>query len=77
MKYTEANGAGGAAEKLLLAPGDLVVETPPPVFTALDAMKALQMSIGLLTPDMKYDLDKDGQVTANDARLILQQVVAQ
>jgi hypothetical protein len=77
VNYTEANGASGAAEKLLLAPGDLVVETPPPAFTALDAMKALQMSIGLLTPDVKYDLDKDGQITANDARLILQQVVAQ
>jgi hypothetical protein len=51
--------------------------TPPPekTFTALDALKALQMSVGLLAPDMAYDLDKNGQITSNDARLILSRVV--
>ena len=50
---------------------------PPPekTFTALDALKALQMSVGLLAPDMAYDLDKNGQITSNDARLILSRVV--
>jgi len=85
LKVTTANGANGTAETILIAPGDLVVEapppppppSPPPVFSALDAMKALQMSVGMIPTDMKYDVDKNGQVTANDARLILQQVVAQ
>ena len=84
LKVTTANGADGGAETILIAPGDLVVEAPPPpppppppVFSALDAMKALQMSVGMIPTDMKYDVDKNGQVTANDARLILQQVVAQ
>jgi hypothetical protein len=81
IKDTAANAASGAVAKLLLAPGDIVVETPPPppppppVFTALDALKALQMSVGLLPPDMTYDLDKSGQITSNDARLILARVV--
>ena len=80
LKVTSANGGNGAAEKVLVAPGDLVVEAPPPpppVFTALDANRALAMSVGMQAPDLKYDLDKDGQITANDARLILQQVVGQ
>ena len=45
------------------------------VFTALDALKALQMSVSLLSPDMAYDLDKNGQITSNDARLILGRAV--
>jgi pyruvate/2-oxoglutarate dehydrogenase complex dihydrolipoamide acyltransferase (E2) component len=49
--------------------------TPEKTFTALDALKALQMSVGLLAPDMAYDLDKNGQITSNDARLILSRVV--
>lgn len=48
---------------------------PVKVFTALDALKALQMSVNLLTPDMAYDLDKNAQITSNDARLILRRVV--
>ena len=40
-----------------------------------DAMKALQMSIRLLAPDGRYDVDKNGQITDNDARLILNAVV--
>lgn len=46
-----------------------------PKFTAMDALTALKMSVGLLSPDMKYDLDKNGQITSNDARLILMNVV--
>ena len=48
---------------------------PVKVFTALDALKALQMSVGLMGPDMAYDLDKTGQITSNDARLILRSIV--
>lgn len=43
--------------------------------TALDAMNALKMSVGNLPVDMVADMDRDGQVTARDATLILQEVV--
>ena len=43
--------------------------------TSLDALKALQMSVGKLTVDMNYDLTKDGKVDSNDAREILKLVV--
>jgi hypothetical protein len=46
-----------------------------PKFTTLDALSALKMSLGLLATDMKYDLDKNQQVTSNDARLILMKAV--
>lgn len=55
-----------------------VVSNPPvskKVFTALDALKALRMSVGLLQSDPSYDLDANGQITSNDARLILGRVV--
>ena len=39
--------------------------------TSLDALKALQMSVGKLAVDMNYDLTKDGKVNSNDAREIL------
>lgn len=77
LKVTTATSGKGAPENFLIASGDLVVEAPPPAFTALDADRALAMSVGMMPQDLKYDVDKDGQVTANDARLILQQVVAQ
>jgi hypothetical protein len=43
--------------------------------TSLDALKALQMSVGKLAVDMNYDLTKDGKVTSADAREILKLVV--
>ena len=51
--------------------------TVPPgqTFTALDALKALRMSVGSLPADMTLDLDGDRQITSNDARLILGRIV--
>ena len=43
--------------------------------TSLDALKALQMSVGKLAVDLNYDLTKDGKVTSGDAREILKLVV--
>lgn len=56
---------------------DTTSKPPEPVrvFTALDALKALQMSVGLVPPDITHDLDKNGQITSNDARLILRDIV--
>ncbi len=43
--------------------------------TALDALVALKMADGSLPPDLKFDVDGNGQVTIDDARLILQWAV--
>jgi len=41
----------------------------------LDALAALKMSVKLLEEDLDLDMDKNGKVTAEDARLILKQAV--
>jgi hypothetical protein len=43
--------------------------------TALDALKALKMSQGTLAVDLSLDVDSDGSVPADDARLILEWAV--
>ncbi|MBL8797515.1 MAG: hypothetical protein JNM56_26685 [Planctomycetia bacterium] len=43
--------------------------------TAGDALSALKMSVKLLPEDKNLDLDHDGHVTSNDARLILVKAV--
>lgn len=62
---------------LLTILGPKPEDKPPeiPVFTALDALQALKMSVKLLPENLKVDIDADGRVTSNDARLILKKVV--
>jgi parallel beta-helix repeat protein len=43
-----------------------------PVFTAADAVIALQIAAGIRPPDLCYDVSGDGSVTALDALMILQ-----
>ncbi|HMP80251.1 MAG TPA: hypothetical protein PKD54_12425, partial [Pirellulaceae bacterium] len=43
------------------------------ILSAADALCALKMSVGLLDPRPVMDVDRDGQVTSSDARVILQQ----
>ncbi len=45
------------------------------VLTAGDALAALKMSVRLIPDKKSCDVDRDGSVTSNDARLILQKVV--
>ena len=45
------------------------------ILTAGDALAALKMSVKLLPEKKSSDVDGDGKVTSNDARLILQKVV--
>ena len=40
-----------------------------------DALAALQMSVGERDEDLNLDMDQDGSVTAEDARLILREAV--
>jgi hypothetical protein len=43
--------------------------------TELDALAALKMSVKQLTEDLKLDMDGNGKVTAEDARLILKKAL--
>jgi len=47
----------------------------PAAATALDSLKALKMSQGTLAVDLSLDVDRDGSVTKDDARLILEWAV--
>ncbi len=70
--------AGAAGQPLAVAPrwGNIAIaagseienETSPGL---LDALHALQMSVGLLEQDASLDMDNDGQVTAEDARHLI------
>jgi hypothetical protein len=46
----------------------------PYVFTAADAVTALQIAVGSRPPDSRYDVNGDGHVTSLDALMILQTV---
>lgn len=45
---------------------------PPIAVNSSEAQRALDMSVGLIPVDLALDVDKDGAVTAGDARLLLQ-----
>ncbi len=47
------------------------------VYTALDALYALQMSVGKIPEDLAMDVNEDGSVTSFDARSILKNVVGE
>ena len=46
--------------------------TAPPLFTAADAVIALQIAVGSREHDSRYDASGDGSVTSLDALMILQ-----
>jgi hypothetical protein len=48
-----------------------VVALGPDEATELDALVAVKMAMGAMAPDLSLDVDRDGQVTMDDARLIL------
>jgi hypothetical protein len=49
----------------------VVVAVGPDEATELDALVAVKMATGTMAPDLSLDVDRDGQVTLDDARLIL------
>ncbi|MBX3417166.1 MAG: hypothetical protein KF851_06150 [Pirellulaceae bacterium] len=89
-KVTQANRSDGQAIEAQLIPGTIVivaggkdsepvqppptVVSPPRTFTTDDALKALRMSVKLLPEDLVLDVDENGQITSNDARVILKRV---
>lgn len=85
VAVTTANGADGKlmtaetinGEVLIVGeggkiPGDADGDG---VITASDALSALKMSVKLIPEDKNLDMDRDGSVTSNDARLILMKAV--
>lgn len=85
IEVTSINSAGGARPAIETIEGEIVVVGPEGVLpgdtngdgtlAAVDAMNALKMSVGNMAVNLAADLDKDGQVTARDATLILLKVV--
>ena len=76
-------GVGGSDVGLHLQHGLLVIEAKTKgeydgdkCVTFRDALAALKMSVRELTEDLNLDVDDDGRVTAEDARLILRDAVA-
>lgn len=59
--------SGGATQPTVAPSSTLSQESA----TVLDALIALKMADGSMPLDLNYDVDGDGQVTADDARLIL------
>jgi len=53
-----------------LTPGPIVALGPDQA-TELDALLAVKMASGGMAPDLSLDVDRDGRVTVDDARLIL------
>lgn len=69
--------SGGGEQSQTVA----IAEAQPPAkprtdFTALDARRALKMSVNLLETDPAYDVDGDGRVTSQDAMLIFRRALA-
>jgi len=65
-----------ASDSVTFTVGNAVPAGVPPALTpdaatALDSLKALKMSQGAMAVDLSLDVDRDGKVTADDARLIL------
>lgn len=56
---------------IALTPDPIVVAVGPDQATELDALVAVKMAMGTMAPDLSLDVDRDGQVTVDDARLIL------
>ena len=76
---------GGAPANLTTIDGEILVVTDEGLLPGDttgdgqvnmdDVLAALKMSVGLLPVNMRADMDKDGQVTAADARLIREVVL--
>ena len=77
--------SAGRTVDVITIDGEIIIESdsPPPlgntntsgVPTVEDARNALRMSVRLIPEDLRLDVDSDGGVTANDARILLTRAV--
>jgi len=77
-----ASTSGGKSVTIPVNNGNVVIGNPNPndpggrgKVTSLDALIALQISVGKRANDLNYDVTKDGTVNSNDAREILKLAV--
>lgn len=91
VQVTQANRVDGQELEPQQIPGSIEIvaagdgdsgTNPPPVvtppkkpLTTDDALRALKMSVKSLPEELALDVDANGEVTSNDARLILKQAV--
>jgi hypothetical protein len=77
-----ASTSSGSAIPVTVSQGTFTTGTPSTVtfdggpVTSRDALAALQMAVGKIPTDMKYDVTKDGSVNSGDARAILKIAVS-
>ncbi len=86
LTVTTINNPSGAVLTIDRIPGEIVIVGAGDIvlgdcngdgrLSAVDAECALDMSVGLRTPNLVMDLDKSGAVTSRDAVLILQGIVS-
>ena len=73
------SGETQASDSVVFTVGDAAISlTPGPIValgpdqaTELDVLLAVKMATGGMAPDLSLDVDRDGRVTVDDARLIL------
>jgi len=77
-----ASTSSGSTIPVTVSQGTFTTGTPAKVtfdggpVTSRDALAALQMAVGKIPTDMKYDVTKDGSVNSGDARAILKIAVS-
>jgi hypothetical protein len=77
-----ASTSSGSTIPVTVSPGMFTTGTPAKItfdggpVTSRDALAALQMAVGKIPTDMKYDVTKDGSVNSGDARAILKIAVS-
>jgi hypothetical protein len=71
VKVTESVDSSGAPAPLATADGMILIVANRP-WAALDASRALKMSVGLLPEERELDVNADARVTSRDAVVILQ-----
>lgn len=77
-----ASTSSGSSIPVTVSQGTFTTGTPAKVtfdggpVTSRDALAALQMAVGKIPIDMKYDVTKDGSVNSGDARAILKIAVS-
>ena len=77
-----ASTSSGSTIPVSVSQGTFTTGTPTKVtfdggpVTSRDALAALQMAVGKIPIDMKYDVTKDGSVNSGDARAILKIAVS-
>ena len=77
-----ASTSSGTTIPVSVSQGTFTTGTPTTItfdggpVTSRDALAALQMAVGKIPTDMKYDVTKDGSVNSGDARAILKIAVS-